>query len=440
MTSTESRTRYKKAILTSISGVFSQIIQLATGLISVPLTLNYIGTERFGLWMALSTALTFISFSDLGIGIGTQNKISIFYSHGNLESAKKAFSSSLFFMLLLFSMFLMINYAVIPRVNLSDILGLKLKESIDEIIPTTQMVVFTLGLGLISGVIQRTFDALQEGYWVKLILILTRLLSLALLFVVVKLKLGLPALVLVISGISNIGLILIGLPLLFIKNKWLIPSLNLAKNFDYALLKNIMKMGILGLGASIAVYFVTNLTPILISNKYGAENIVDYAVTLKLTSIPSMLLTFLLIPLWPAVAEANAKNDMVWIKKAYVRGSYITLFISMLFSIIFLFFGQKIIFIWTKNLATIPSFSLLSACIFFMVIGFWNTLISVILNGLSKFKGQATYGLFLAFLSLMLANETPIEYGKEMIIWIIAGGYFIRCIFMQIEVMKTIHK
>lgn len=430
----EGQKRYRKAFLTSISGVLSQLIQLATGLISVPLTLNYIGTERFGLWMTLSTALTFISFSDLGIGIGTQNKISIYYSNNNLASAKKSFLSSLALILLLFSFFLIINYTLVPKINLSNFLKLKLNESINEIIPTTQMVIFILGLGLISGIIQRVFDALQEGYWVKLILILTRLLSFALLFIAVNLKLGLPALVFIIGGISNAGIIIIGTPLLFIKHRWLIPSFNFSDNFDYTIIKSIIKIGLLGLGASVAVYLVNSYIPVLIANKYGAENVTDYAVTLKLVSIPTILLTFLLLPLWPAITDANQKNDILWIKNTYKKCAYIVLIISILSVALFLLLGQKIIFLWTNNMNTVPSFPLLLACVSFMVISFWNTLTTLILNGLSKFKGQATYGLFLALLFSIAASFVLNNYEKHFIIWTITLGFFIRCVFLQIEV------
>src|SRR6478735_10200709 len=58
------------------TAILAQAIQVITAVVSVPLTLNYLGKERFGLWMTISTFLSFINFSDFGIGIGYQNGLS----------------------------------------------------------------------------------------------------------------------------------------------------------------------------------------------------------------------------------------------------------------------------------------------------------------------------------------------------------------------------
>jgi hypothetical protein len=39
-------------------------------LISIPLTLNYLGVERFGVWMTLTSFTTLAAFMDFGLGKG----------------------------------------------------------------------------------------------------------------------------------------------------------------------------------------------------------------------------------------------------------------------------------------------------------------------------------------------------------------------------------
>ena len=41
--------------LTAISSAVAKVITVVTMLISVRLTLNYLGTERYGLWMTISS-------------------------------------------------------------------------------------------------------------------------------------------------------------------------------------------------------------------------------------------------------------------------------------------------------------------------------------------------------------------------------------------------
>ena len=431
------RERYRKAGLTSLMNLASQFVQLATGLISVPLALNYVGVEQFGIWMALSTALAFITFTDFGIGIGVQDRMTRFVGNNSHELARKSLFTSFGFVTLLFGVLMVANQFLVPQLDLTSALSLKTQKAIDEIVPTTQMVVFVLGLGLLSGIVQRAFNALQEGFWIALIQVVARLASLILLFVVVDQKMGLPALVFVVGGLSSVSLIFLGIPVLLSRHRWLMPArLSSSEMIDRECFRGVLKVGILGLGASIAIYLVNNSIPVLISGKYGAENVADYAVLLKLLSVPTLLLTYLLLPLWPAITEAKAKKDSQWIRNVYKKCSRLTLMVAIGFALFFLIFGRKIIFLWTQNDAVVPSYSLLFAGVCFMVLGFWNTLTSVMLNGLSMYKSQATYGLALAIAFAFFASVMPTTMEKTWIIWVVGVGYFIRCLLMQIEINK----
>lgn len=428
--------RYRKAFISFLMNVVSQSVQVATGLISIPLTLNYVGVERFGIWMTLSTALTFITFSDFGVGIGVQDSISKFIGAENHDLARKAFFSSFLFVTMLFIVLMGLNYAIVPHIDLSSFLSLKSAQAIQEILPITQMVIFVLGIGLLAGIVQRTFNALQESFCVASIQVISRICSLFLLFIVVNLKMGLPALIFVVGGLSSAALLLIGLPILLMRHKWILPAEGMWVNaIDFSSLKAILKVGMLGLGASIAIYFVNNSIPMLIAKKHGVVSVADYAVLLKLMSIPGLLLTYSLLPLWPAITEAKVKNDNQWIKKTYKFCGRVTFILSLGFTAFFLIFGQDIIRLWTHNESVVPSFELLLASVVFMVLGFWNTLTTLILNGLSRYRGQATYGIVLSMLFVYLATLIPSHYGKVLIIYTIAAGYFLRCLVMQIELM-----
>lgn len=431
--------RNRRAMLTAMMNVLSQIVQLATGLISVPLALSYVGPERFGIWMTLSTALAFITFSDLGVGIGVQDRMSKCIGANDYASARRSFFSAFIFVAFLFVVLMVLSEILVPRTDLATFFSLKSREAIDEIVPTTMMVVFCLALGLLSGIVQRAFNALQEGFWVAVIQALARVCSLGLLFVVVHLKMGLPALVFVVGGLSSATLLLLGLPVLFKRHGWMSPvGRTLADFLNMPVLREILKVGSLGLGAAVAIYFVNNSTPVVMARKYGAAGVADFAVLLKLISIPGLLLTYLLLPLWPAITEAKVRQDNGWIRKTYYRCMRLTLGLALMSFAALLLLGQQVIRIWTGDPAVVPEFGLIVACGVFMVLGYWNTLTSVILNGLSRYKGQASYGLLLAIAFAGAAAWIPSYWPKEAIVWVVAAGYLIRCTLMQHEVNACI--
>lgn len=429
--------RYRRAMLTAMMNVLSQIVQLATGLISVPLALSYVGAERFGIWMTLSTALAFITFTDLGVGIGVQDRMSRYLGQDDRASARSAFYGAFLFVTFLFVLMMLASDFLVPKIDLAALFSLKSKEAMDEILPTTMMVVFCLGLGLVSGIVQRAFNALQEGFWVALIQAVARVCSLVLLFVVVHLKMGLPALVFVVGGLSSAALLLFGFPILVLRHRWLCFR-SIADSLSWPILRDVLRIGSLGLGAAIAIYFVNNSAPVIMARTYGAEGVADYAVLLKLVSVPGLLLTYLVLPLWPAITEAKVRNDNAWIAQAYRKCGYLTLGLSLVSVAVLIPFGQKIIHLWTNNTQVVPEFDLILACAAFMVLGYWNTLTSIILNGLSRFKGQATYGLLLAVVFASFAALIPASSSKAMIVWVIGGGYLLRCVLMQMEVSRCL--
>ena len=427
--------RYRRAALTTVMNVASQAIQLATGLISVPLALNYVGVERFGIWMTLSTALAFITFSDFGVGIGTQDRMSRHSALGSYTEARDTFTSSMIFAIVLAVLLMTVSWLVVPRMGLAEVFSLKSEAAIRDITPTTLMVVFVFALGLVAGIVQRAFNALQDGFFVALIQAASRVASLALLFVVVRAGMGLPALVFVVGGTSSAAIIAIGTPILLHRHRWLRPArLSLTAMFSRDSFREVLRVGILGLGASVAIYLVNNSALVLIAVKFGAASSADYAVLIKLIGIPLMMLTYALLPLWPAIAEANAKQDLAWMKHAYTRCKRITLTGALLSITGLLFFGPQIVALWTRNADVTPSLELLLASAAFMALGFWNAITSVFLNGLSMYRSQATAGLLLASVSVVGAAAIPNSLPREAIIWIIASGYFVRCMLMQVQV------
>ena len=59
---------------------------LAAMLISVPLTLGYLGPERFGLWMTVAAVIAMLGFADFGLGNGILNAASHYNGLGYCRS------------------------------------------------------------------------------------------------------------------------------------------------------------------------------------------------------------------------------------------------------------------------------------------------------------------------------------------------------------------
>lgn len=64
----------------------SKVIVVLASLITVLLTYNYLGAERYGLWMVLILIIGMMGFADLGIGNGLVFTVSVVgLTHGILS-------------------------------------------------------------------------------------------------------------------------------------------------------------------------------------------------------------------------------------------------------------------------------------------------------------------------------------------------------------------
>ena len=83
------RERHRRAVLTAMASMGARSISVATALITIPLTLHYLGSERYGLWMAISSSIALLGFADFGLGNGLINAIATAHGQNNHQMARQ---------------------------------------------------------------------------------------------------------------------------------------------------------------------------------------------------------------------------------------------------------------------------------------------------------------------------------------------------------------
>src|SRR5689334_12266683 len=97
-----SRERYRRIFLTALATFLSKGVHAAVLLISVPMAVGYLGKERYGLWMAITSLVSMWFFSDLGLSQGLMNALSAAHGKQDQQLARRSVSSA-FFMLIAMS-------------------------------------------------------------------------------------------------------------------------------------------------------------------------------------------------------------------------------------------------------------------------------------------------------------------------------------------------
>lgn len=390
--------RKRRITQTAVMGLSARAVNIISGLVTIPLTLPYLGIEQFGIWMTLTGFISFLSFTDLGISVGLQSRLTNCHGRNDQEKPSYFISSALALILFIASILIFVALFILPNLQLSNIIKLTDNSNKDILLLSAQSFIITFAVGLPSGLIQRTFEAYQDGFTSNSFLLAGRILSFLSVFICVHYDLGLPLMIALYMGFPFI-LLLIGGIWLFIKKEWLRPNLS---KFKWDIAKQLMQVG--GLALSVQIGFAVMMSgPLLVLvSKYGAAAVVPFTISQRIFSIVSLILGVILNPLWPAYGEAIGKGDWNWVAKTFKRSFLWLAYLTLPIFVIFTIFGQEIILLWTQNEEAVPSWTLLMICNLWMILMGLVRVLCMFLNGVERFEYQAVYNLIFPVLGVFI--------------------------------------
>src|SRR5467141_1723142 len=106
----EGQKRYQRIIHSTVAATAARGLNLFVGFISVPLAVGYLGRERYGVWITISSLLAFLSFTDFGLGSSLLNALAAAYGRDDRREAQR-YVSSAFWLLAVMAIVLWIPFA-----------------------------------------------------------------------------------------------------------------------------------------------------------------------------------------------------------------------------------------------------------------------------------------------------------------------------------------
>jgi O-antigen/teichoic acid export membrane protein len=420
----KSNERYRRILLTGGSTAIVKIFAVVINLVTVPLTINYLGAERYGLWMAISSLMAFMTFADLGLGNGLLNAVSRANGSNNKEEAKVAVSSTFFILLAIACILFVVFITVYPSISWKDVFNVKSNLEIQEVGPTIMILVIIFLINMPLGIIERIQAGYQEGYRFQLWLVLGSLLSFLGLLLCVFLKSGLAWLVLAYSGGQLIATVSNGIYLFTKKRKYLAPSF---KHFHLDTGKTLVRSGLIFFLLGLFTLLSSASDDIIIAQTLGASTVAGYEVVKKMFLF-SMFTQFIIQPLWPAFAEAMASGDIAWAQKTLRKALVLSIVSGAVITLPLLVFGKQIVAIWVGP-GYIPTWSLLIGFYAFVALANYGGVISTFLNS-GPLLGKQTIMMGLAGIGAVLMKiYFSLNFGLSGIIWatvVSFGVFFVR--------------
>ncbi len=410
-----SRDRYRRAGLTSLAGVAAKGVAALTSLAIYPLAIGYLGPDRFGMWRALTSAVLFLAFADLGLGIGLQNALTQCHGVNDRKSPRHLISSAYLFLTCLFLGLTAFAVLVVPHLPVDRLIKTATPEARAELVPTVQAVLIAFGFGLPTSLIRRTYMAYQRGYWVNIWLLVGRVAAFGGVVCCVLAGLGVPYLAAAYMGLPYVVMLLGGIRL-FSREPFIRPSPRAVRWRSVWRLTSIAWVALL---AQIASIVIKVGVPLVIANRLSTEAVTPFA-TSRAPLLPGlMILTALVVPLWPAYGEAAGRGDLAWVRRTFRRSVWLGLLVQVPLCVMMLTFGSVIVNLLSQGEVD-ADWMLIAGLSFWFVCFSINRCAAVALNGLNHMIGQATFGLGFGLLGLVVAYLLAPEHGLVAVVWSVA--------------------
>jgi O-antigen/teichoic acid export membrane protein len=353
-------------------------------LVSVPLTLRYLGPERYGLWMAITSFLTLINFSDLGIGLALTRVLADADGRADRDAARRAVSNSMAMLAAATLLILLCFSVVYPLVPWPRLFNVNDPIASREAGPATAAVILGMAISFPLSVIGRVQVGQQDGARASVYHMLGATFALLATVVAVATEAGLPQLVLMVATAPLVAAVLNSLINFSGRYRWLRPRF---ADLDRRTMQGLLATGGALLALQVGYALSSNADSFIVARILGAGAVADYSVPARLFSLVTVLVGIIAAPLFPAFAEAAARGDTSWLRLTARRLFYAGLIAAVLPAMLLWAFGQQIIAGWVGR-SVDPSKELLLAFALWVIVDSVRITLTTLLAATSRFRLQ----------------------------------------------------
>lgn len=413
---------------------FLKIVGLLTSLVIVPITINYLNNEVYGIWMTITSILYWITTFDIGLGNGMRNYLAEALATNDTKLGKKYISTTMLLLsLIALSMAIVLLYPLITInfnsfFNTNAIAGNELRMAVVIAVGFTLMNFVLKNIGMI-------FVAMQKYAINDLLSISGNVIALILIYILTKVTTGnLVLVVLAYTMTSCVAFLLAAIPL-FWKHPELKPSLRF---FDKSLGKKIVGKGfgffVIQISSCLVIFGAANF---FITQSCGPAAVTTYNIAYKFFNLLVIAYTIILAPMWNAYTDAYVKGDMQWIKATFNKALKFWV-LSICGGLGMLLICNLFYKLWIGNMVNVPlsvsASTLIYVCFFNL-----NNCATYLINGLNKIFVQIIISLAVTTLYIITVLAFGRKLGVEGIVLSMAASYAVMSVVHLYQCRKLLN-
>ena len=369
---------------------------ILVGLMLVPITIDYVDPEQYGIWMTITSMITWMSFFDIGVNNGLKNKLAEALAKNDFLLGKRYVSTAYAILSAICVPLMVLLVVLCPLIDWDGLL--KISDSNSDLSLIMQILCCYFCVNTIISTINIVLIADQRPANAAFRTLVQQALSLIIIFILTKVTIGsLFRLCIVYTAVPLAVGTIFNFTLFRKKYKNISPAIS---SIDWKLAPPLMKLGVKFFIIQIAGIIQFQLVSFLIIRNFGPQEVTDYNVAYRLFSVVTMAWGILTAPLWAAATNAIAQEDFEWIRRACKKYMHVLILVAIGGGIL-LCISPWIYKVWVGDKVTIP-FALSFWILVYNIILCYSTVYVQILNGASIVRAQTICSLISPFVFLAL--------------------------------------
>jgi O-antigen/teichoic acid export membrane protein len=412
--------RTRKAQINIILSILTRVISIGTTLVMVPLTLKYLDSDRYGIWVTLSGVVQWLGNFDVGLGNGLRNNFTEALAKGERQLVRSYVSTTYASLSLLISFFVLVFFCVNPFLSWAHILNAP--PIMEAELNRLAIIVFLFFCGqMVLQLISVVYTADQKPAVSSLMNCLINVITLGAIYILTKVSSGsLLYLGIIISAAPIVIYVIFSVFSFSFKYREFVPTPSFV-NFKYA-------RKLVGLGSKffiiqmcmILAYQVTN---IIVSQLFGPATVTPMSIADKYFGVLMIISSIIMFPFWSAFTEAYVKNDIDWIKKT-IRQLKMVFYALVLMGLCMLVVSKWVFRLWVGP-QTEVSWAVCVVILMKYLVMTLNNVYNFFINGVGKLKVQliayVTIGVVNIPLSILLGKYFGVAGAIFSVVLLMSG-------------------
>lgn len=416
--------RSVKAKKNILAGFIIKGVNILINLAYVPLLIDFLGNEEYGIWLTLTSIISWFGFFDIGLGNGLRNNFTVAVANNNHTLARKYVSTTYAILSIIFVSLLLIFYCIAPFLNYGMIFNTT-SVSHNTLLWLCLVVFSFFLIRFVFQLITVVLLADQHSAFGGLFNLLSNIICFSIILVL-KYYYSSGSIVMLgtILSVSPVFVLIVASLVLYnSKYKKYAPSY---KFVDFKESNKLLGLGFKFFILQIADIVIYSSTNFLITQLISPSEVIVYNISYKIFQIFPMIFAIILSPMWSATTDAFARNDKLWIKNVISKIQKISML--HILGVIILFFSASTIYkLWVGDRVDIPydvSFFVALRTVLYLV----TAVFVAFQNGIGKLK----FTLYLVIVQSLLYIPFAITFVKYFDLGIV--GILIAGIIVELPV------